>query len=256
MVYEYAPTFCAGLLNPDRAVPPDLVAHSGQDARTRYNVYRNNVTVSLIDALAAIYPAVQRITGVEFFRAMARFHVRACPPTSPLLFDYGRDFPAFIESYPYAQNLPWLADTARIERAWLDAYHAADAPILQVHDLARVPEPALNGLRLHAHPATRLVQSPYPAVSIFAMNKQDGPVTTLTSGEAQNALITRPDEDVIVSNLSAATAAFLCALLDGLPLGDAAAIAFDTTPDFDLLGSLAATITAGAFTTIQMESCP
>jgi hypothetical protein len=23
--------------------------------------------------------------------------------------------------------MPWLADTARIERAWLDAYHAADA---------------------------------------------------------------------------------------------------------------------------------
>jgi putative DNA-binding protein len=38
-----------------------------------YNVYRNNVTVSLIDALVAIYPAVQRITGGDFFRAMARF---------------------------------------------------------------------------------------------------------------------------------------------------------------------------------------
>ena len=28
---------------------------------------------------------------------MARFHVRATPPTSPLLFEYGRDFPDFIE---------------------------------------------------------------------------------------------------------------------------------------------------------------
>jgi len=168
--------------------------------------------------------------------------------------DYGRDFPAFIESYHYAQNLPWLADTARIERAWLDAYHAADKPILQAHELAMVPEQALNGLRLLAHPATQIVRSGYPAVSIFAMNKQDGPVSTLTSNEAQNALITRPDEEVIVSNLSAATAAFLCALLEGLPLGDATATAFDTAPDFDLSASLAAMIAAGAFTTIQMES--
>lgn len=82
----------------------------------RYNVYRNNVIVSLINALADTYPAVQRITGVEFFRAMARFHVRATPPTSPLLFEYGRDFPAFIEGYEHAQDMPWLADTARIER--------------------------------------------------------------------------------------------------------------------------------------------
>ena len=44
-----------------------------------------------------------RITGEDFFRAMARFHVRATPPTSPLLFEYGRDFPDFIESYEYAQ---------------------------------------------------------------------------------------------------------------------------------------------------------
>jgi Putative DNA-binding domain len=58
----------------------------------RYNVYRNNVTVSLIDALAATYPAVQRITDVEFFRAMARFHVRATPPTSPLLFQKTESF--------------------------------------------------------------------------------------------------------------------------------------------------------------------
>jgi len=68
----------------------------------RYNVYRNNVTVSLINALAATYPAVQRITGVEFFRVMARFHVRATPPTSPLLFEYGRDFPAFIRIFAKA----------------------------------------------------------------------------------------------------------------------------------------------------------
>jgi len=45
----------------------------------------------------------------------------ATPPTSPLLFEYGRDFPAFIEGYEHAQDMPWLADTARIERAWLDA---------------------------------------------------------------------------------------------------------------------------------------
>ena len=69
---------------------------------------------------------MQRITGVEFFRAMARFHIRETPPASPLLFEYGRDFPAFIERYEYAQGMPWLADVARIERAWLDAYHAAD----------------------------------------------------------------------------------------------------------------------------------
>src|SRR3569832_2072632 len=113
--------FASALLDPERAIPAVVGPH-GKTARKCYDVYRNNVTVSLIDSLAAIYPAIQRLTGVDFFRAMARFHVRATPPTSPLLFEYGREFPAFIEAYEYAQTLPWLADVARIERAWLDAY--------------------------------------------------------------------------------------------------------------------------------------
>jgi len=125
--------------------------------------------------LAAIYPAVQRITGVEFFRAMARFHVRATPPSSPLLFEYGREFPAFIERYEYAQGMPWLADTARIERAWLDAYHAADAEPLSPEDLASVPSELMADVLFIRHPATRIVRSNFPAVAIFAANRGDGP---------------------------------------------------------------------------------
>src|SRR5215475_14376749 len=98
--------FSAALLDPEQPIPSVVAGPEGKASAKRYGVYRNNVTVSLIDALAEVYPAVQRLTGVEFFRAMARFHIRAMPPTSPLLFEYGRDFPAFIESYEYAQGLP------------------------------------------------------------------------------------------------------------------------------------------------------
>src|SRR5512143_1477697 len=111
---SYAATFAPALLDPACEVPSIITGPGGKAAARRFNVYRNNVTVSLIDALAAIYPAVQRITGADFFRAMARFHIRETPPASPLLFDYGRDLPAFIERYAYARSLPWLADVARI----------------------------------------------------------------------------------------------------------------------------------------------
>ena len=168
----YSAVFSAALLEPDRETPALVSGPAGKAAAKRYNVYRNNVTVSLIDALAAVYPAVQRITGVEFFRAMARFHVRETPPTSPLLFEYGRDFPAFIERYEYAQGLPWLADTARIERAWLDAYHAADAAPLIASDLASFPPERLADLVFAPHPATRLVRSRFAAVTIFAANRE------------------------------------------------------------------------------------
>lgn len=253
---DYAAQFAPGLLQPERTTPALARTANGASLVKRYNVHRNNVTVSLIEALAATFPAVQRITGTDFFRAMARFHIRATPPTSPMLFDYGRDFPAFIEAYPYAQEMPWLADVARIERAWLDAYHAADAAALTAQALAALPESALPDLVLQAHPATRMVRSPYPAVSIFAMNRQPGPVTPLIRSDAQNALVTRPDMDVEVAHLPDDAAHFLDLLLQGQPLGSAAADTFAPFPDFDLSAHLAALISAGTFAALPMETQP
>src|ERR1700729_3399794 len=172
---EYAAAFAPGLTDPSMVAPDDVVATSGKGGIKRYNVYRNNVTVSLIDALAAIYPAVQRITGVEFFRAMARFHVRETPPPSPLLFEYGHGFPEFIERYQYASQMSWLADVARIERSWLDAYHAADADPLSADDLADALSERLADLRFAPHPATRVIRSRFAAVTIFAANRTGNP---------------------------------------------------------------------------------
>ncbi|WP_213763590.1 DNA-binding domain-containing protein [Caballeronia sp. dw_19] len=248
---EYAAAFAPGLTDPAVVASEGVVATSGKGVINRYNVYRNNVTVSLIDALAAIYPAIQRITGVDFFRAMARFHVRATPPASPLLFEYGRDFPAFIESYEYARDMPWLADAARIERAWLDAYHAADLPVLDAEALGNIEPTSLAAVRFKPHPAARIVRSPYPAVAIFAMNRTDGPVAPLRSSEAEDALVTRPEQDVVVSRLPAGGAAFLISLLEGASLGEAIAAAFQETPSFDLQANLAGMISAGVFTAVQ-----
>jgi hypothetical protein len=247
----FAAAFAPGLIDPGCTTPADVVGPRGKAAVKRYNVYRNNVTVSLIDALAAIYPAVQRLTGIEFFRAMARLHVRATPPVSPLLFEYGRDFPDFIEGFEHARDMPWLADTARIERAWLDAYHAADAQPLSADGLAAVSPDRLDRLVFAPHPATRIVRSPYPAVAIFVANRIDGPVTLLRSSAAEDALITRPEMDVTVRQLPPGGAVFLRSLIQGETLLAAAAAAFADTLSFDLPASIAGMVEAGVFTSIE-----
>ena len=249
----YAAAFASALIHPDHQTPAVVTGPSGKAATKRYNVYRNNVTVSLVEALAAVYPAVQRITGVEFFRAMARFHIRATPPTSPLLFEYGRDFPAFIETYEHARSMPWLADTARVERAWLDAYHEADADPLSAATLGSFP-PELADLVFVAHPATRIVRSRFSVVTIFAANRGEAPVDRIDASVPEDALITRPDLDVVVRHLrQAGGAVFLMSLMAGRSLGEAAASALDASPDFDIASHIAGMIEAGAFTAAILE---
>lgn len=254
--FGFAADFAASLMNPAGPTPANVVGPRGKAAGRRYDVYRNNVTVSLIDALAAIYPAVQRIVGTDFFRAMARLHLRSTPPRSPLLFEYGRDFPAFIESFAHTQDLPWLAGVARLERAWLDAYHAADLLPLTADTLAEIPADRLGDLIFTPHPATRIVQSAYPIVAIFAANRTDAHAAPVRSDAAENALVTRPGMDVMVRLLPSGSAVFLAELAKGQCLGAAASIAFTYAPCFDLPMTLAVSIEAGAFTSTHLGDRP
>ncbi|MBR0969861.1 MULTISPECIES: HvfC/BufC N-terminal domain-containing protein [Bradyrhizobium] len=247
---SFAATFAPALLDPARGVPAAVTGPNGKAGGKRYDVYRNNVTVSLIDAVAAIYPAVQRITGPDFFRAMARFHVRQTPPTSPLLFDYGRDFPAFIEAYEHAQTMPWLADVARIERAWLDAYHARDAAPLAPAQLSAVAPDRLADLVLAPHPAAHIVRSRFSAVTIFAANRDTAPFEHIDASTPEDALITRAEFDVTVRHLPPGGAVFATGLMSGQPLGEAAVSALEASPGFDIASNIAGLIEAGAFSSI------
>jgi len=250
---DFARQFSASLLVPDAPAPALISAPYGKKSDKRYNVYRNNVTVSLIEALVAIFPAVQRITGPDFFRAMARFHVRENPPRSPLLFEYGRDFPEFIDRYEYAANIPWLSDVARIECAWMDSYHAADGPELSAEALASVPPQHLGALTFRPHPATRVLSSAHPAVTIFAMNRGSGPVGPVED-RPEDGLITRAVDEVTVRFLPPGGAAFVNALIDGKRLATAAAKGFEANAAFDLSGLVGEMIAAGAFSHIELET--
>lgn len=248
---EFAEPFSAALLSPTVMTPAFVTGPHGKRADKRYNVYRNNVTVSLITALTSIFPAVERITGPDFFRAMARFHVRQTPPKSPLLFEYGRDFPDFIDGYEYAAHMPWLSDVARIERLWLDSYHAADAPAISPAAFAAAAPEALGDLTFTPHPATRLVSSVHPAVTIFAMNRGKGPVSRVEN-RAEDGLITRIGDEVTVRLLAPGHADFLRALLGGHSLANAVASAFETEPSFDLPGAIGEMLSAGVFCDLKI----
>ena len=104
--------FAAALLDPDLAVPAGLTAWNGSDPAQRFRVYRNNVIVALIDALAGTFEVTQELVGENFFHAMARRYAYAHPPRSRLMAVYGASFPAFIETFPPTAGLPYLADVA------------------------------------------------------------------------------------------------------------------------------------------------
>jgi hypothetical protein len=160
--------FAAGLLNPAAPVPPHV---KGQAVR-RYAVYRNNVTVGLVRALEANFPAIRRLLGEAYFAGLARAFAQAHPPRSPLLFHYGANFPAYLAAQDDLAAYPYLADVARLEQLWRRAYHAADAPTLAPEELAGLDEAAMADLRLD--PSSRLCPAGVAACCSFHLCCQQG----------------------------------------------------------------------------------
>jgi hypothetical protein len=239
--------FAAALLDATRDVPIDLVGPDRAPSVKRFSVYRNNVVVSLIDALEAAYPATCRLVGEEFFRAMARAFAVCHPPASPIMLHYGEGFPDFVAQSEPARSLPYLADVARIERAWLEAYHAPEATPLSMEALARIDDRLVAGMRFELHPSVRIVRSRYPALTIWRMNVDDGvPAFVDLEAGGEDILVLRPNAEVEVRYLPPGGAEFVGALSDGQSLASAAECAM-TIPAFDLASTLAALMNAGLF---------
>ncbi|TGQ52298.1 DUF2063 domain-containing protein [Mesorhizobium sp. M1C.F.Ca.ET.193.01.1.1] len=240
--------FAMALLDAARATPPGLVGPDGLPSPRRFAVYRNNVVAGLIETLKENYPAIHRIVGDELFRAMAGLFVTAHPPRSPIMLGYGAGFPDFIAGFEPVATLPYLADVARIERAWIEAYHAADAGPLSAADLLAIDQDRLAQVRLALHPSLRVTQSRFPALTIWRMNIADGePASVDIGADCEDALIIRPSAEVRVHQIPMGAAALVRSLGAGRPVVAAAIAALEVTVHFDLSTMLAGLIEAGAF---------
>ncbi len=236
----YQDVFALALRDPNAAVPPGVTAHNSAAPHKRFTVYRNNVAVGLATALEARFPAVRKIVGEDFFRAVAKLFAAAHPPRSPLMMFYGDEFPAFLAAFEPARELPYLADVARLEAARTRAYHAADAIPLEAEALHALSPQVLPDLRFTLHPACEIVASDYPIVTIWAMNSGEMDLVPINDWHGEDALVSRPQLDVEVRCLPHGAKTFLQSLAAGQPLGTAAAAALAASVDFDLAVNLAA----------------
>ena len=247
----------AALLDPSRPPPPGLQSWNGACVAQRFGIHRNNVLVSLVDALADAYPVLAEVVGPDFFGALATDYVRAHPPRGPVLAEWGEhpddDFAAWLQAWLPARapaaGLPWLPDLARLERARQRAWHAADAepvpPATLAAALARPQQ--LPAARLRLHPALSALASTHAVVSLWQLHQgaqaDAQALAALDIAQAEAALVLREGDLVLVRPVPAAEAGFVAALAAGRSLGEAAA---DAGPALDLAAALARLIGAGA----------
>lgn len=210
--------FHAGLLDPGCGPPSGITGPGGNAVADRYAIYRNNVTVALVEALRVAFPVVAQLVGAKFFSAMAREFVRIHPPKTPIMASYGERFPGWLADFAPVAALPYLSEVAAIEQARRESYHAADAVPLPPESLTDLSPEAIAAMRLRPHPSARWVVGRQPSLAIWARNSKRPELSTAPPGDV---LICRPQSEVLVMPAPTGTIDMLRALAGGTTLAEA-----------------------------------
>lgn len=222
-----------------------FVCANGMTAAARLAIYRNNIVHNYREALRDVYPVVERLVGEDFFRFAADRYIPCHPSCQGNLHGFGSTFAVFLEQFPPAASLPYLADVARLEWNWHESFHAADGSVIDIDRLTTVAEAALPSLHFQLHPSCRLLASGFPVDRIWEANQPDAAdsATVDLAAGAVRLLIRRRGEAVAIEPVADPEFALLSALMQGLPLQGAlnAAQAVDTR--FDLAAFLVRRVT-------------
>jgi hypothetical protein len=222
--------FAAALFDPLAPVPAPITQKG--TSQKRFDVYRNNVIISLLEALGDAFPSVRAIAGEQNFSRIARDFIALSPPKTAMMQAFGEEFPSFLKNYTPLKKSLFLADLALAERMWLEAYHARDEEPLGPEAFSSIPAKQVPGLIFLSHPATRLAVSRYPVADLFRA-RECWPVHGLDLASSQTMLITRPFLSVMTATIeSDAETAFLSGIIAGKTLGSAIENGMEHDADF------------------------
>ena len=231
--------FADALVDPGAAPPALALWRPHQHNDHRLTLYRGNLAATAAKALAAAYPVIAALVGHAFFGALAHAYVRAQPSQDGDLNRFGAQLGDFLDDFPPAATLPYLADMARLEWAVHRAHYAADAAPVTAQQLGALAPTQLEAAQLRLHHACVPVQSAWAVVSLWlAHQPAHGHAFPADMAVAEVGVVARPGWYAMVAPLGRGSHAALAALHAGGTFGGALDAAFAVDEQFDVAGQL------------------
>jgi hypothetical protein len=192
-------------------------------------IYREQFFLRHVEVLRDDFGALDHLLGDAAFHVLAEAYLAAHPPSSFSLRDLGARLPAFVAGNEPWSDDPFIADLARVEWAFVEAFDASDAPALDLESVAAVPEDAWTTLRI--------VLSPFVQRLALGHRAHDYRLAARRTADAENletlaglappeprpayVVVYRGRETLDQMDLDADAFALLDELARGTPLGEA-----------------------------------
>lgn len=228
---------------------------SGDSIPERLDIYRNNIVKSLTNSLLATYPLINNLTGEKFASYLMRSFVLENPPERACLAYYGKGLEKFIENFPPAGQLPYLAALARLEWAINMAYYAEDDHSVTPADIEDKLCGDIYNLSLRLRSSVSLTYSKWPLLKIreFCNRYDDKCQDTLNINQPGGAIMVyRPLLEVKVLSIEPSEYNFL-KLLQVKKLGEALEELLINHPSFDFNQFLNRHFKLGTFSSLLSE---
>ena len=214
-------------------LPEAALRETGARAARGLEAYRANAEGIAERALAATFPTVQAMLGVDDFGHLARAFRLAHPPERGDLGEWGDALPAWLEAHAGLAAWPWLGDCARLDFALHRCERAADA-VPELESLRHLETDDPSRLRLLLPPGSAVLRSDWPLDAIHHAHRLAGDAAERAFAQVREKVAARHGETVFVvrhgwraavHGLDAPTADWLDALLAGADLERALACA-------------------------------
>lgn len=164
----------------DQGQPPPVVGDARAPAGERLAVYHQAYRLRLVQVLRQDFAGVAALAGDEDFTALAHAYLAAHPSRQPSVRGFGHALADFLAGDERWRRRAELAEMARFEWAWGEAFDAPDAATAAPGDLARVPGDAWAELQVQLQPALRQLRLHFNVPAVFGAVTREESLPALT----------------------------------------------------------------------------
>ncbi len=189
-------------------------------AGDRMALYGNAYVLRLKEALSTDYERLHIYLGDELFEKLQQNYITVYPSHHPSLRYFGQHMVDIVEQLEPFSQLPEVAEIARIEKAFLNSFDAADKQCVGLDYLAKIELEAWPVLTFRFHDSLQLLPQHHNSFQIWKA-LADGQTPPQRTDSKTTWIIWRQD---LVSRYRALEAAELTALTIAMSGGDFAEV--------------------------------
>lgn len=217
--------------------PDGMFSEDRARALLGLKAHANTISHARLVALENAYPKLDKHLGHDIFHALSREYIEQDHILTCDMNTIAAGFADFLER----EKLDGSAiDLCRIEWAWIESYHAAEADALMLTDIATLDEDRLLKLPISAHPAMRLIALSGPMSSQLSELGDETPFALM---------VARPEAQVLFHPLAEIDHAIAGKIAKIADMGNLLEVAIELGDETTAMERIIRLIQAGALMT-------